>query len=157
MALEVVAIRRDGFNGDIELSLKNLPEGVTATGFKIPAGKNRGVVIVTAEQDAPRGFQFAKFVGTADINGQEVTRDCHLATMAWPVPNAWSEIPSPRLVESVPVSVSGSEFAAITFQAAAEQPIEVRQGQQVAIPLKHIRRGDFSGKSISLKNLWLRV
>ncbi len=36
MALEVIAVRRDGFNGDIELSLENLPDGVTAQGLKIP-------------------------------------------------------------------------------------------------------------------------
>src|SRR5205085_3032047 len=42
MALEVVAFRRDGFDGDIELSMDNLPPGVTATGLKIHAGKSHG-------------------------------------------------------------------------------------------------------------------
>ena len=40
MALEVVAVRRDGFDGDIELVMEGLPDGVTAQGLKIPTGKN---------------------------------------------------------------------------------------------------------------------
>ncbi len=32
MALEVVAVRRDGFDGDIELSMSDLPDGVSAQG-----------------------------------------------------------------------------------------------------------------------------
>ena len=53
MALEVVAVRRDGFDGEIELAMEDLPEGVTATGLKIPAGKNRGIMLITAAEDAP--------------------------------------------------------------------------------------------------------
>jgi len=34
MALEVVAIRRDGFDGDIDLVMEGLPEGVSAQGLK---------------------------------------------------------------------------------------------------------------------------
>ncbi len=53
MALEVVAFRRDGFDGDIELSMDGLPDGVTAQGLKIPAGQARGILLVTADQTAP--------------------------------------------------------------------------------------------------------
>ncbi len=35
MALEVIALRRDGFDGDIDLVMQGLPEGVTAHGLKI--------------------------------------------------------------------------------------------------------------------------
>lgn len=55
LAFEVVALRRDGFDGDIELSMTGLPEGVQAKGLKIAAGKSRGILLVTANQDAPRG------------------------------------------------------------------------------------------------------
>ncbi|NBV87531.1 MAG: serine protease, partial [Verrucomicrobia bacterium] len=42
MAFEVVVLRRDGFDGEIELAMEDLPAGVTATGLKIPAGKVQG-------------------------------------------------------------------------------------------------------------------
>ena len=149
--LEVVVVRRDGFNGEITLEMGNLPDGVTAAGLKIPAGKNRGIMLVTAEQNAPRGLTSASFSGKATIDGKEVTRPCRLASMAWPVPNAWSEVPSPRLLADVPVSVSGSEFAPLTIASTANKVWEVTAGERLTLPLIHSRRCDFSGANISLK------
>lgn len=151
MPLEVVVVRRDGFAGEINLSMDNLPDGVTATGLKIPAGKSRGIMLVTADQNAPRGLTSASFVGRATIDGKEVTRPCRLASMAWPVPNAWSQIPSPRLLADVPVSVSGSEFAPITIASTKDKVWEVTAGETLTIPLLHTRRCEFSGANISLR------
>lgn len=151
LPLEVVVVRRDGFDGEIALEMDNLPDGVTAVGLKIPAGKNRGIMLVTAEQNAPRGLTSASFFGKATIDGKEVTRPCRLASMAWPVPNAWSEIPSPRLLADVPVSVSGSEFAPITIASTEGKVWEVTAGEKLTLPLIHSRRCDFSGANISLK------
>lgn len=149
--LEVVVVRRDGFAGEINLEMSNLPDGVTAAGLKIPAGKSRGIMLITADQNAPRGLTSASFVGKAMIDGKEVTRPCRLASMAWPVPNAWSEIPSPRLLADVPVSVSGSEFAPITIASTEGKVWEVTAGEKLTLPLIHSRRCDFSGANISLK------
>lgn len=150
MAIEVVAIRRDGFSGEIDLTMDELPPGVTAHGVKIPAGKSRGIMLLTAAENAPRGLTNAAFNGRAMIDGKEVVRRCHLASMAWPVPNAWSEIPSPRLLADVPVSVSSADPAPITI--AAEQEIwEVTAGDKLTIPMRHKRRSDFSGANISMK------
>ena len=65
MALEVVAVRRDGFDGEIELSMEDLPEGVSACGLKIPAGKSRGIMLITAAENAPRSLATARFFGRA--------------------------------------------------------------------------------------------
>ncbi|MBK7087201.1 MAG: hypothetical protein IPH53_22180 [Flavobacteriales bacterium] len=118
MALEVVAVRRDGFDGEIELTMEHLPDGVTAAGLKIPAGQTRGIMLLTARADAPRGMQLASFTGRAKISDADVVRPCQLACMAWPVRDAWSEIPTPRLLADVPVSVGASELAAISIAAA---------------------------------------
>ena len=151
LAWEVVAVRRDGFAGEIGLSLEDLPEGVTATGLKIPAGKSRGIMLVTAHADAPRGLRIATFSGRATVDGTEVTRPCHTASMAWPVPNAWSEIPAPRLLADVPVSVGTSERAAITIAAKESKIFEAKVGETLKIPLKHVRREEFSGANLGLK------
>ena len=148
--LEVVVVRRDGFDGEIALEMGNLPDGVTATGLKISAGKSRGIMLITADQNAPRGLTSASFFGKATIDGKEVTRPCRLASMAWPVPNAWSEIPSPRLLADVPVSVSGSEFAPLTIASTENRIWEVTEGEKLTLPLIHSRRCDFSGANISL-------
>jgi hypothetical protein len=150
MALEVVAFRRDGFDGDIELVMEGLPKGVTASGLKIPAGKSHGMMLITAAADAPRGDANATFVGRGTIAGQAVTRPCRLASMAWPIPDSWGEIPSPRLLADVPVSVGGLDVAPLTI--TAKSPVfEAKVGEKLTIPLVHKRNTDFSGDKIHMK------
>lgn len=149
-ALEVVAIRRDGFDGEIELVMDNLPEGVTAQGIKIPAGKNRGLMLITAKSDAPRGLSFANFLGRSTINAQPVTHSCPVATVAWPIPDSWGEIPAPRLTADIPVSVSGVDQSAITI-APTSPLLEVVAGQTVTVPFAVSRRSDFQGASTPLR------
>ena len=150
MALEVVAFRRDGFDGEIELAMEGLPKGVTAHGLKIPAGRSHGMILITAAADAPRGYANATFVGRATIAGQPVTRPCRLASVAWPIPDSWGEIPSPRLLADVPVSVSGLELAPLTI--TAKTPVlEAKVGEKLTIPLVHKRNSDFSGDKIQMR------
>lgn len=153
MALEVVAIRRDGFNGDIELAMEGLPEGVTAHGLKIPAGQSRGLMLVSAREDAPRGIANATFVGRSTIDGVAVTRPCRVASMAFPIPDAWGEIPSPRLITDVPVSVSGFEKAPLTLSPASKYPLTVVAGAKLTIPLAQVRRSEFSGTTLNLRTM----
>lgn len=150
MALEVVALRRDGFDGDIELAMEGLPKGVTAQGLKIPAGQSRGTMLITAQADAPRGYANATFVGRSTIAGQVVTRPCRLASVSWPIPDSWGEIPSPRLLADVPVSVSGIDLAPMTI--AAKSPVlDAKVGEKLTIPLVHKRNSEFSGNTIKMK------
>lgn len=152
MALEVIAIRRDGFDGDIDLAMEGLPEGVTASGLKIPAGQSRGLILVTANQNAPRAIGSGTFFGRATINGEAVTRPCRLASFAWPIPDSWGEIPRPRLMADVPVSVSGLEFAPITISPPKEMQT-VTAGEKLTIPLLHTRRSEFSGAVLQLRTM----
>ena len=151
MALEVVAIRRDGFHGEIELAMDNLPEGVMAQGLTIPAGQSHGMLLITAAEDAPRGIRSANFVGRAQIGGESVVRPCALATMAWPVTDAWQEIPYPRLMADVPVSVGGEDLAPLTIAPAQREALEAVVGTKLTIPLKHSQRSEFSGAAITMK------
>jgi hypothetical protein len=153
MALEVVAVRRDGFAGEIELVLENLPDGVTASGLKIPPGQSRGIMLVTAAEGAPEGIASAKFFGRANIQGKPVSRPCQLASMAWPVTNHWNEVPCPRLLADVAVSVGRSEPAPITVAPREQKVWEATQGEKLTIPLIHMRRCEFSGATMSAKAL----
>lgn len=150
MALEVVAVRRDGFDGPIELAMNGLPAGVTASGLTIPAGQSRGMMLITAAANAPRGYTNATFVGRGTIAGQPVERPCHLASMAWPIPDSWGEIPSPRLLVDVPVSVSGLELAPLILTAKTPT-IEAKAGEKVTIPLIARKNSEFSGDKIQMK------
>lgn len=151
MAFEVVVIRRDGFDGDIELGMENLPEGVTAGGLKIAKGKSVGMMIISASENAKPAFSLAKMVGRAQINGTTVVRACPVASMEWPVKDAKGEIPSPRLMANVPVSVSDSEKAPITIAAAENKVWDAKVGETLKVPLKLTWHNEFTGTSIKLK------
>jgi hypothetical protein len=151
MAFEVATVRRDGFDGEIELSLDGLPAGVTATGLKIPAGKSNGILIISAAENATTGFSVARLSGKAQINGTTVTRAGRLASMTWPVADAKQEIPKPRLVADFPVSVTASEKAPLSFAAAEAKVWEAKVGETLKIPLKATWNSEFSGSSLKLK------
>jgi hypothetical protein len=153
IALEVVALRRDGYDGDIDLVMENLPEGVTASSLKIASGQSRGMLLVTADQNAPRAWAQANFYGRAQINGAAVTRPCRLASMTWPIADAWGEVPTPRLLADVPVSVSGYEFAPLTIAPSLANVFEAKAGEKLTIPLVHTRRSEFSGATLQLRTL----
>jgi hypothetical protein len=150
MALEVIAYRRDGFDGAIDVTLDGLPEGMSATGLRIPAGQSRGMVLVTAAENAPRGFGAATFTGKATIGDAVVTRPCRLASVAWPIPDSWGEIPYTRLTADVPVSVGGVDRAPLTV-APKQAKIEAVAGQTIKIPLTLVKRSDFSGTTMNLR------
>ncbi len=151
VALEVVAVRRDGFEGDIDLVMEGLPDGVTAQGLRISAGKTRGIMLITADDKAPKSLANVVFFGRSVVDGVEVKRPVQMAAMAWPIVDSWGEIPSPRLVTGLPISVTGAEFAPISIAAKEKKVWEATAGQKLTIPLQHTRRSEFSGTVLQLK------
>ena len=72
--ITVEALRKDGFNGEIELVLKDAPPGFKLSGARIPAGCDRLRITLTAPQkplEQPINLQLE---GRAKIDGQAVSR-----------------------------------------------------------------------------------
>jgi hypothetical protein len=150
-AFEVVVQRRDGFDEAIEIGMTGLPAGVTATGLKIAKGKPYGHLILTAATDAKPDFALATLTGSATINGVQVSRPVRVASMEWPVKDAKGEIPSPRLMADVPVSVTNSEPAPVSIAPAEDKVYEAKVGSLLKVPLKLTWRNEFNGTSIRVK------
>lgn len=151
VAFEVVALRRDGFDGPITLEVDGLPPGVTAAGLTIPQGAGRGIVLLSAAADAPAGSTTLKIVGRATIGEGSVTRPCAIASVAWPVRDHWQEIPITRLLADPVVSVGSAETAPLTIELAAAGPIEAVAGTTVRLPLRLAKRSEFSGGVLQLR------
>ena len=152
MAVRVAALRRDGFDGDIELAVEGLPAGVTATGLKIPAGKTQGMILFTATEKAARAVANVKLSGRSQINGAPASRPCSFASVVWPVPNTAQEIPRTRLQDDVPVSISGFETSPLTIVPKENKVWEAKAGEKLTIPLNLIWRGDHT-TALKLKAL----
>jgi hypothetical protein len=151
MALEVVAVRRDGFDGAIDLSMEGLPPGVRAAGMTIPAGKQLGMIFITADETATPAWSVAQIFGSARIDGAEVRRRCPLASVVWTIDYAPNDFPRSRITADVPVSVTDFEKATASIAAAEPRVWEAQAGQTLTIPLRIIWREEFNGASIKLK------
>jgi len=150
MALEVVVVRRDGFDGAIDLVMDGLPSGVRAAGLTIPAGRQQGMLFVTAAETATPALSTARIFGRSRIDGVEVTRPCPLASVVWAIDYAPNDFPRSRLTADVPVSVTDFEKAPASIAPAEHKVWEAQAGTTLKIPLKIEWREPFNGASIRL-------
>lgn len=74
-ALTVYALRKDGFNGDILLRLKNAPEGFKLSGGCIPAGQDHVPVTLTAPSVPTQAPLTIAIEGRARIGNQLIVRE----------------------------------------------------------------------------------
>jgi hypothetical protein len=68
----VFAIRRDGFDGPIKLSFKNLPQGLQSSGATIPAKKETARLVLKATLAQTAKPVELTVLGTAKIGGREM-------------------------------------------------------------------------------------
>ena len=154
--LEVAAIRRDGFDGPIELAVSGLPDGVTATGLRIPAGATRGQILLTAADSPARSLASLTISGKGSVEGLSIERPCRLAGQCWPVRDGWSEIPFPRLLADAVLSLGGTEQAPLTLRpkgpgATASTPIEAAAGATIGVPLELVKRAEVQGVTLQMR------
>ncbi|HEY3396111.1 MAG TPA: PPC domain-containing protein [Armatimonadota bacterium] len=73
-AVTVHALRKDGFDGDIDVVLQDAPAGFTLSRGRIPSGQDSVVVTLSAPPDAPAQLSPVRLEGRATIGGVAVTR-----------------------------------------------------------------------------------
>ncbi len=73
----VNSVRKNGFDGEIALSIAGLPDGVTAFCDRIPAGHRDGCIILTAAHDAKLAVSNIVVTGTASVTMGKNSRTLH--------------------------------------------------------------------------------
>jgi hypothetical protein len=145
--VRVVALRRDGFAGEIALSVEGLPPGVTCAGGSVGAGNATATLLLTAAEDAAGWAGPVRVVGKARVGGADVVREARGATVLWAVPDAAAEAVRSRLTgDGLAVAVSAAEAAPLSIAAAGAAPLEVAAGAKLKIPLKLNARAGPAGK-----------
>ena len=120
-AIKVLALRRDGFAGDIDLHAEGLPPGVKALPARIAAGANEGVVLITAPEKPERWAGAIRIIGKAKIGDAEVTREARGGAVRWPVVDANLDAVQPRLTRDIGLGVSAAESAPVSIAATGGQ------------------------------------
>ena len=127
--ITVHALRKAGFDGPIELTLKNAPEGVTLNRAVIPAGAEKIQVTLFAEERDVDELMGLELEGTAGIKTRNV---CRPAVPADDMMQAflWRHLVSAqelllRVTEPLPVSVK--------LDLPKEGLIEARPGEEIHV------------------------
>jgi len=153
--VEVLVVRRDGFAGEVRLEAEGLPEGVSSAAAVVPAGANRGTLVLTAaEGAAPRAGSF-RIVGKAASGkpeGGEIVRAARPVTLRW---DAASQN-QPRILRearSLPLAVT-VETAPLTVQQKEPKEWQATRGEKLSVPLSVVRReGAKGGVSLAAAGL----
>ncbi len=132
----IEALRKDGFNGEIELSLKDASPGFKLSGARIPVGCDRLRVTLTAPQkplEQPINLQLE---GRAKIDGRTVSRP---VTPAEDLMQAFiyrHMVPSQELM----VATGFNKRRAPIFELVHNNSIKIPAGSTVKVRVKIPRR-----------------
>jgi hypothetical protein len=146
VAVCVHVLRKDGFNGEIEVVLKDYPPGFELGGGRIPAGCDRVRMTLTAPSKAPEQPVALELEGRARIIGQTVS---HLVVAADDVMQAFLYrhlVPRQELL----VTVQKSKWRVSPIRLASGVPVRIPAGGSARVRVK-IQR------SPSLKEMQLEL
>jgi len=133
--IQLFVWRRDGFNGDIELTGKDLPAGMNILPQVLTAAQKQGFLVVSAAADAASWTGPIRIIGTANVQGKKLVREARPATITWPVPQI--NIPSiSRVDRSFVLAIR--DQAPFTL-AAADTKFTAVPGTRITVPLKLTR------------------
>jgi len=142
VALKVVAQRRDGFDGAIDLSATNLPAGLRLGPARIAAGQHATTVLLTAGTDAAVSGPWT-LTGTASVDGSARVRTAAGATLVWAVGDHNQETPLVRLTRGTAAGVLAAESAPATVRVGDGAPLAATEGGLLRLPVRVVRHPDF--------------
>ena len=138
----VLAARRDGFSGPIQIRCEGLPAGVTASESLIPAGQDFAPLAIAAEDNAPAWCGPIRVTGRAQLDGKEVIHLARTPAITG-AGNAQKKSADARLAQDLMLCVAAGEQVPTTVLAGEGKPLEVTKGTKIEIPVRVTRRGDF--------------
>jgi hypothetical protein len=145
LPLRVIAFRRDGFDGPIEVTANSLPTGVVASPARIASGQSATTLLLTAATNAPASLGSVEVSGRARIADQDVDRKAVASTARWHIPDWDQERGNPRFTATLALGVVGAEMVPIALDPADTKPIEIPAKGKLRIPLTIARAGEFQG------------
>lgn len=144
VAVKILAFRRDGFSGDIELAAVNLPKAIRSATGRIHAGQNTGLLLVTAADEATSWSGWLQVVGRARIGDAEVERRALGGGVVWHLPDYDQAPVVSRLTAGFGFAVAGAEAAPVVVAVDPAKPLEAVADSKLSIPVSVVRRGEFT-------------
>ncbi|MDF1815247.1 MAG: hypothetical protein P1V20_23810 [Verrucomicrobiales bacterium] len=142
MVYRVLAFRRDGFDGEIKVTISNLPEGVSADPLILSGDAKEGYLTVQASPEAKRWSGKVEITGEATIAEQSVVKTARAASIIWGkrVFAAASQVRTRLDMETV-LSVMDTETEATRLLPAEDKVWEVALNDTLELPVKTVETG----------------
>jgi len=145
----VHALRRDGFQGPIELVCEGLPPGVRQLAATIAAGQSSTQILLVANDDAAEWAGTFEIVGRATIGSESVRRVARGGTRVWDAARA-------RVTRDVVLGVSGAEPTPLRVEVTSGTAddgytgvVETAIGGKVQLPV-HLARASWSAAKVDI-------
>jgi hypothetical protein len=134
-------LRRDGFGGEIDVTVEGLPAGVLPAPLKLASGVNSGLLILSASEDASGWTGPLRIVGTH----KEIKRHARAGAILANVADYSNEAVFGQLTHELVLNLSADELAPLAIRSASEKPVEAIVDGKVSVPLTIVRRTEFNG------------
>jgi len=142
----VHALRKDGYEGEIEVSLKDTPAGFKLCGGRIPAGRDRVRVTLTVPLKAPDDPVALQLEGRANIGGHTTKR---LAVPADDVMQAFLYrhlVPAQEFL----LFIQKSRWGQPLVELAGDSPVRIPAGGSANVRVKAVKRANFKDVKLQL-------
>lgn len=146
--ITVYALRKDGFDGAIELDLKDAPDGFVLNGGRIPAGKDRVRMTVTAPREPMKAPFSLSLEGHASIGDQMLTKTalpCEDLMQAFAYRHL---MPAKELL----AMVTPSRFRGTPVRLDGEGPVRIPANGQVQVQFQIPKLGKLQGLQLELND-----
>lgn len=149
--LTVNVTRKEGFTGEVEVTLFASPASISAGPLTIPANQNQARLTITAEASCPLGMMTLNVAGTATINGQTVTRQAvGIETVGYV--DQQRQVP----VREVVLGITEPSYFSLSVEYAAprDRILRLRQNSKENIVVKVQRKPGTTGPiNLSIEGL----
>lgn len=129
--ITVYALRRDGFDGEIELALKDAPPGFTLSGGRVPANQEQVRLTLTVLANRPSEPVTLQMEGRAVIAGREVRRTARAVEDMMQAFAYHHLVPA----EGWMVAVMGRASAGPAIRLTEDKTVRIPAGGTVRVPL----------------------
>ncbi|MGF1577889.1 MAG: hypothetical protein ACFCD0_00845 [Gemmataceae bacterium] len=124
--LNVFVIRRDGWDGEIELKADGLPPGVSCPPQVVSRGVTHAQLVLSMDANAKNWSGTIKILGTGQIDGRKVVREARNAVVTYPLDNPGYVLPA-RLGRGVGLALR--KDVPFTINARVQPNITIEQGR----------------------------
>lgn len=151
--LLLIALRRDGYEGEIDARVEGLPAGVSAAPVTIARGETLGALVIRAAADARPWIGPIKLVAQGQVGEQKLTRRVRPVENQANPPN--NMVAPARLTATLTLAVDASSVAPARVEQVHPQVWRTARGGKLEIPVRLVKQNDKFNGSVSLRPVGL--